>query len=162
MAGRHDPLHDPAPLVKRVYAYVAYRIGDGPDAEDVTGEVFVRAAKYRDSYNVRKGEPIGWLLGIARRVLADRGRSPTVPFDDGIDLARDRDPIDELLDRLVLREAVARLPERDRELIALRYGADLSARQIGELTGVATHAVEVAVSRALSRLRAVIASSKGV
>jgi len=31
-----DPLANPEPLIRRVYAYVAYRIGDGPDAEDVT------------------------------------------------------------------------------------------------------------------------------
>jgi DNA-directed RNA polymerase specialized sigma24 family protein len=44
-----DPLANPAPLVKRVYAYVAYRIGDGPDAEDVTSETFERALRYRDN-----------------------------------------------------------------------------------------------------------------
>ena len=35
---RADPLANPAPLIKRVYAYVAYRVGDGPDAEDLTSE----------------------------------------------------------------------------------------------------------------------------
>ena len=69
---RPDPLRDPAPLIKRVYAYVAYRIGDGVDAEDVTSEVFVRATRYRATYQPAKGEPIAWLLGIARRTLADR------------------------------------------------------------------------------------------
>ena len=39
---RRDPLANPEPLVRRVYAYVAYRIGSGPDAEDVTSEVFER------------------------------------------------------------------------------------------------------------------------
>ena len=66
-----DPLADPEPLIRRVYAYVAYRIGDGPDAEDVTSETFARALRYRDSYDPKKGEPIAWLLGIARRCIAD-------------------------------------------------------------------------------------------
>ena len=45
------------------------------------------------------------------------------------------------------------LGERDRELIGLRYGADLTARQIGELLGLQTNAVEVALHRALQQLR---------
>jgi len=50
-------------------------------------------------------------------------------------------------------EALARLDGHDRELIALRYGADLKARQIGELLQMSTHAVEMALHRALGRLR---------
>src|SRR5438046_1244825 len=68
---RRDPLADPAPLIRRVYSYVAYRIGDGPDAEDVTSEVFERALKYRASYDGSRGKPLPWLLGIARRCADD-------------------------------------------------------------------------------------------
>ena len=68
-----DPLSDPAPLIRRVYAYVAYRIGDGPEAEDVSSQVFERALRYRSSYDPDKASPITWLMAIARRVLADRG-----------------------------------------------------------------------------------------
>ena len=45
------------------------------------------------------------------------------------------------------------LNDRERELIALRYGADLTARRIGEMLRMETHAVEVALQRALGRLR---------
>jgi len=55
--------------------------------------------------------------------------------------------------RLDLAEALAQLDVHDRELIALRYGADLKARQIGELLQISTHAVEMALHRALGRLR---------
>jgi len=48
------------------------------------------------------------------------------------------------------------LGQRDRELIALRYGADLRARQIAPLLDLKTNAVEVALHRALARLRAVL------
>ncbi len=53
-----------------------------------------------------------------------------------------------------MEQAVARLAPRDRELIALRYGADLSARRIAELTDSSVNATEVALHRALARLRA--------
>jgi RNA polymerase sigma factor (sigma-70 family) len=55
--------------------------------------------------------------------------------------------------RLALAAAVASLDEREQELIALRYGADLTARRIGEILGLRTNAVEVALHRALVRLR---------
>jgi len=55
--------------------------------------------------------------------------------------------------RIDLRRVVAGLPERDRELVALRYGADLTARQIGQLLGMRTNAVEVALHRVLQSLR---------
>ncbi len=66
-----DPLANPEALIRRVYAYVAYRLGDGPDAEDVTSEVFERALRYRESYDRSKGEPTAWLLGIARRCTSE-------------------------------------------------------------------------------------------
>jgi len=71
---RVDPLANPEPLIKRVYAYVAYRVGDGPDAEDLTSETFERALRYKKSYDSSKGEPIAWLIGIARRCI--EGRPP--------------------------------------------------------------------------------------
>jgi DNA-directed RNA polymerase specialized sigma24 family protein len=55
--------------------------------------------------------------------------------------------------RLDLHEAIALLDERSRELVALRYGADLKAREIARLLGLRTNAVEVALSRAIARLR---------
>ena len=154
MRRKADPLSDPAPLIRRVYAYVAYRIGDGPEAEDVSSEVFERALRYRWSYNPDKASPITWLMAIARRVVADRGVPPeTTAVDEATDLADPLDVEGESVRRLDLRAAVAQLSERDRELIGLRYGADLSAAQIAELLESETHAVEVSLSRAVSRLR---------
>ena len=149
---RVDPLANPEPLIRRVYAYVAYRIGDGPDAEDITSETFERALRYKKSYDARKGEPVAWLIGIARRCI--EGRPPTLEVSsERLERADERDLEDDALRRIALSSAVGRLEERDRELIALRYGADLTARQIAELQGAKTNAVEVALHRALTRLR---------
>jgi RNA polymerase sigma-70 factor (ECF subfamily) len=147
-----DPLADPGPLIRRVYAYAAYRIGAGPDAEDVTSETFERALRYRDSFDPRRGEPAAWLIGIARRCIADatmHRETATAELPERLLEGQD----DASLDCLELRAAVAQLDERDRELVALRYGADLTARQIGELLDLKTNAVEVALHRALARLR---------
>jgi RNA polymerase sigma-70 factor (ECF subfamily) len=152
MRSRRDPLANPEPLIPRVYAYVAYLIGDGPDAEDVTSEVFERALRYRDRYDPEKGEPIAWLMGIARRSIDRVDKPQPVAAEPGED--QDPDDLEEqAVRRLTLASAVQLLDERDRELIAFRYGADLTARQIAELTGERANTVEVALHRALARLR---------
>jgi RNA polymerase sigma factor (sigma-70 family) len=151
-----DPLTNPEELIRRVYAYVAYRIGEGADAEDVTSETFERALRYRASYDARKGEPAAWLIGIARRCIGEAlaRRSATLP--DPPDVPAPGELEEDTVRRLALHDAVDGLDERDRELIALRYGGDLTARQIAELLGMKTNAIEVALHRALARLRALI------
>jgi RNA polymerase sigma-70 factor, ECF subfamily len=150
---RRDPLADPAPLIRRVYAYAAYRLGDGPEAEDATSETFERALRYKKSYDPSKGEPVAWLLGIAKRCID--GRGPRVELSsDSVEERTTDDLEEETIRRLTVTRAVSALDERDRELIALRYGADMTARQIAELLGARTNAIEVALHRALGRLRA--------
>jgi RNA polymerase sigma-70 factor (ECF subfamily) len=152
---RRDPLSNPEPLIRRVYAYAAYRLGDGPDAEDVTSETFERALRYRKSYDPRKGEPVAWLIGIAKRCIDGSYESTEFATED-IDSADPSDLEEDTIRRLNVARAVATLDERDRELIALRYGSDLTARQIAELLGARTNAIEVALHRALGRLRTVL------
>ena len=151
----HDPLHDPEPLIPRVYSYVAYRIGHGPEAEDITSETFARAVRYRDTYDPARGTPVTWLIGIARRCVheaAAQPRSASGPPDRAgpSDMAAEAD------ERLTVQAAVSRLGERDRELLALHYGADLTAKQIAQRLELSTSAVEVGLHRARSRLRAIM------
>jgi RNA polymerase sigma-70 factor (ECF subfamily) len=157
---RRDPLADPAPLVRRVYAYVAYRLGDGPDAEDVTSDVFERAVRYRSSFDGRRGDALPWLLGIARRCIADAGAARVpIPSDDLPEPADPRPLEEDAVRRLELRAAVEQLDPRSRELVALRFGADLTARQIAELLDERTITIEVALHRALRRLEEVLGES---
>jgi RNA polymerase sigma-70 factor, ECF subfamily len=157
---RRDPLANPEPLIRRVYAYIAYRVGDGPDAEDLTSETFERALRYKKSYDPRKGEPVQWLLGIAKRCID--GRGPRLELaSEWADEAVAGDLEEETIRRLTVSRAVSTLDERDRELIALRYGADLTARQIAELLGARTNAIEVALHRALGRLRGTFGEDEG-
>jgi RNA polymerase sigma-70 factor (ECF subfamily) len=154
---RRDPLANPKPLIERVYSYAAYRLGDGPDAEDVTSEVFERALRYRHTYDRWKGEPIAWLLGIARR-CADSALAQRSAMPAEVEAVASSDRLeDDALRRISLTAALATLGDRDRELIALRFGADLTGAQIAAVVGGRTNAVEVALHRALGRLRASLA-----
>jgi RNA polymerase sigma-70 factor (ECF subfamily) len=151
---RRDPLANPEPLIRRVYGYAAYRLGAGPEAEDVTSDVFERALRYRDSYDPHRGEPVAWLLGIARRCVDDalRTRDVTSYFEE-TEAASPEDLEAAAVDRVSVARAIERLDARGRDLIALRYGADLSARQIGAVVGLKPNAVDVALHRTLGRLR---------
>ena len=149
-----DPLAHPERLIRAVYAYVAYRVGPGPDAEDITSEVFERALRYRASYDPKRGEPMAWLIGIARRCVngAAPRSSPCARLRRGARRAPATSPTTRVR-RLSLADAVSQLSERDRDLIALRYGADLTGRQIGAILDMSANAVDVAVHRAVERLR---------
>ncbi len=150
----HDPLADPEPLIRRVYSYVAYRIGEGPDAEDVTSTTVERALRYRSSYDPKKGKPQSWLIGIARSCVDDHLRGRSLAAGEMVERAGPDELEGGAVLRLSLDAAVAALDDLDRELIGLRYGADLSTRQIGKLLSMKPGTVDVALHRARERLRA--------
>jgi RNA polymerase sigma-70 factor (ECF subfamily) len=153
---RRDPLANPEPLIRRVYAYTAYRIGPGPDAEDITSEVFERALRYEHTYDESKGDFVGWLLGIARRCVDQHLSQPTtIPLDDPAPPAAPDDVETEVVERVALNESMRELGDRDRELVSLHY-AGLNGGQIAELLCARRNTIDVALHRALARLRAII------
>lgn len=156
MRRRRDPLSEVEPLVRDLYAYVAYRVSNQADAEEITSAVFERAVRYRMSYDSSKGTPIAWLVGIARTQIAEHGARQQ---DLGLEHAETVDGHDHeagSLERLVLHEAMRALDDRSRELIALRYGTGLSTREIAGEFGLEENAVNVALHRARERLRSIM------
>jgi RNA polymerase sigma-70 factor (ECF subfamily) len=152
---RRDPLSNPEPLIRRVYAYAAYRLGAGPDAEDVTSDVFERALRYADSYDAAKGPFVAWLLGIARRCVDERLSAPVaLPLENEWTAAPGNLEEDTVL-RMALRDALEELGDRDRELVSLHY-AGLNGGQIAGLLEVRRNTIDVALHRALARLRVVL------
>src|SRR5438105_3119763 len=102
-----DPFSNPKALVERVYSYVAYRIGDGPDAEDVTSDALERAVRYRHAYDRSKGDPATWAIGIARRCVSDflHLSSPGALNPETAEAGDDLE--DRVVRRLALAQAVA-------------------------------------------------------
>ncbi len=148
-----DPLANPQPLIRSVYAYAAFRLGPGADAEDVTGNVFERAVRYRGSFDPGRGTPISWLIGIARHCVDDTlRRSPSAPLHD--QLAGADDLAADAVQRLGLEAALARLEPRERELLGLRFVVGLSAKEVAAALELTPGAVDVAVHRARGRLGA--------
>jgi RNA polymerase sigma factor (sigma-70 family) len=155
-----DPLADGTPLIRRVYGYVAFRMGGGPDAEDVTSDVFERAVRYRNAFDPDKGTPTAWLLGIAQRCVDDAlrrraTRSATTAPERG------RATESEAIDRMEFQRALGELNGRDRDLLALRYGVGLSTKQIARALDLSPGTVDVAVHRARARLSTALGRGDG-
>jgi RNA polymerase sigma factor (sigma-70 family) len=157
-----DPLVNVAPLIRDVYAYVAYRVSNESDAEEITSRVFERAVRYRDSYDGSKGTPTQWLIGIARTQISEnRLRHPSEAGLDAIEASDGFDLEATSLERLALRDAVRLLDDRGRELIALRYGIGLSPGEIAADLGLEESAVNVALHRTRARLRSILTDGAG-
>jgi len=105
---------------------------------------------------------LAWLLGIARRSIDDaRLRRPQLADVHDLDHASAEDLEGSAVRRLSLASAINGLEERDRDLLALRYGADLSAREIAAVLDLKTNAVEVALHRARGRLQTQLRQGEG-
>jgi RNA polymerase sigma-70 factor, ECF subfamily len=145
-----------------VWRYARARLPSDADADDLTSDVFDRALRSAASYDVVRGNPRMWLMGIARHATADwyRRRSPEDPRAEVPDTATSDDPVEAVVRAADVGEVqalLAHLADREREAIALRFGAELSAAEIGELLGTSATGARMLVHRAVTKLRGVVA-----
>lgn len=141
-----------------VYAYVRSLVGDAATADDVTAQAFERAYRKRRTYDARRGTPRQWLFTIARNASLDelrrRKRAATPMADAGVRVADPSAGATEADDRSdVVRTAIASLPARERDLVALKFYAGLSNAEIGATLGISETNAGTRVHRALSSLR---------
>ena len=139
-----------------VYAFFVYRLGRVHDAEDLTQATFERAFRAWGRFDPRRASARSWLLAIARNLLVDHYRAgrtrQTQPLEGDPGIAASDAPADLGLGP-PLAAALAKLPDRDREILALRYGADLAGPEIATLTSLTLANVQQILSRSLRRLR---------
>ena len=141
-----------------IYRYVYSRTGNRQDAEDVTEQVFMDALDGLSRYEER-GQEAAWLFTIARRRAADfhRGHSEHLPFDEALDTPDDQmHPEGEVSRReqlTHLNRLLARLNDEQQELLRLRFAADLTYGEIGQVVDKSEAAVKMAVRRLLTQLR---------
>ena len=143
--------------VCRFAALVASNTGE---AEDLAQDALLRAIRAIDSYDPRRGTPEAWLWRIVVNASRDaarrRQRMGWLIDRIGLITQRETDSVETLaLERLRDADLVAhlrRLPERDRALLALRYGLD--TEEAGQAVGLSAESAGKAIRRALARLRA--------
>lgn len=148
-----------ADQLPRVYNYFRYRVGSGPVAEDLTSLTFEKAWTARHRYRRNLAGFSTWLMTIARNVATDHWRRRRVhaPLEAAEHVAGGEEP-HALAERRDDFERLARLlaglPERDRELIALKYGAGLTNRAIARQARLSETNVGTILHRAVQKLRA--------
>ena len=146
---------------ERVYAFIAWRIGDRDAAEDLTSEVFHKALANLRRFEWRGAPFAAWLLRIAANTIADRAQrgKKELAVDDPPEIAEDATvlvDLEEVERRARLFRLVEQLPEDQRRVIALRFAEGKSIRQIAETLGRTEGAVKQLQFRGLQGLRAKI------
>jgi RNA polymerase sigma-70 factor, ECF subfamily len=143
-----------------VFAYVATLLRDRGTAEDVTAAAFERAFRRSRSYDARRGSERAWLFGIARNAALDelrkRRRSAALAGDPPATAPAPEEELDHALRRAAVRTALAELPARDRELIALKFHAGLDNAEIAAVLGVTATNAGTRLHRALTKLREIL------
>ncbi|QKT08500.1 sigma-70 family RNA polymerase sigma factor [Gordonia sp. X0973] len=146
--------------VTPLWRYVRVRVPCDADAEDVISEVFVAAMKSWERYDPAHGTVGAWLTGIARHGVADwwRRSGREIPVEAVADdrPATEDDPESATLRRLAddeVRAHLAVLTTRERDAVALRFGARLSSPEIGAALGISAPAARMLVYRAVGKLR---------
>lgn len=159
--------------VRSLYSLVLHLLKDPDEAEDVVEETFWQAWKKADSYEPSKGAVSTWLLTIGRRKALDRLRSKKRSGTDTVhgdfnfaDLPSTApDPAMEVEGaelREQVRNALAELPDEQREVLELGYFSGLSQSEIAEATGQPLGTVKTRMRLAMQKLREPLSMHRGV
>jgi RNA polymerase sigma-70 factor (ECF subfamily) len=147
-----------AEQLPRVYNFFRYRLGNDAHAEDLTARTFEKAWAARSRYRRDLAGFSTWLFSIARNVAADhlRAQRPHLPLEAAEEVAAPGTPHEDVakdsdLERLGV--LLKTLPPREQELVALKYGAEVTNRAIAELTGLSESNVGTILHRVVQALR---------
>jgi RNA polymerase sigma-70 factor (ECF subfamily) len=148
-----------AEQLPRVLNFFRYRLGDTADAEDLTARTFENAWRARHRYRRDVAGFATWLLTIARNVAIDHLRAHK--HHEPLDLVAAVPSLDDTPEQQAVQHSEAKrlaallamLPPRQRELIAMKYGADMTNRAIARATGLSESNVGTILHRTVESLR---------
>jgi len=139
-----------------VYAYVARRVHDRSEAQDLTAHVFQQALANIGKFKWRGAPFVTWLYRIAANAIADQARKKsreTLETESTTNTSVDPD-LEQVERRAQLFRAVEALPEDQRKVILLRFGEEQSIREIAARLNRSEGAVKQLQFRGLENLRA--------
>lgn len=142
----------------RVYNFLRYRVGDESLAEDLTAAVFEKAWRGRGQYQHDLSAFSTWLFTIARNTVTDhfRRNGHDVPLESAREQADPtslEETIQQRQDFARLNFLLSQIPARERELVAFKYGAGLTNREIARLTRLSESNVGTILNRVVEKLR---------
>ncbi len=149
----------------KIYNYVCYRVGNVQAAEDITSEVFERALTHLHTYRADRGAFSTWLFRIAHNLvvnhLRDRSRQPQMQALDAVPSLSSRYVSAE--QALIVAErwryihtCMLQLPEKQQEVLALKFGWGLDNRAIAKALRLKPNYVGVLLHRAVHALRQLV------
>lgn len=143
----------------RLYNFLRYRTGNSDTAKDLTAQAMLKAWQHRDQYNEDLGAFATWLFQIARNLAIDhhrRQQKAPLPLYNVQHHASDfsvEATVQHALDADRLYALLQQLPTREQELIALKYGADMTNRAIAEVLDLSESNVGTILHRTIKTLR---------
>lgn len=146
----------------RIYNFFLYRVGNRELAQDLTATTFERAWKHRSRYRPKIAALSNWLFGIARNVLKENLRKNRMNERKVVAISRSEEMeadvdiekhLQQEQEKEHLRRILLELPERDQDLIALKYGAGLTNREIAKITNLSESNVGSILHRTVNTIR---------
>ncbi len=146
----------------KIYRYVALRIGDKTEAEDMTQQVFLKALQSLSSFKWRGISFSAWLFRIAHNQVVDylrkKTKQATTLLDESL-VSSNSDPqlvAEHKLDIEQLLSATKRLTEAQREVLSLRFAGELPVAEVAKVMGKSQGAVKALQHSAIGALRKVL------
>ena len=146
----------------KMYAYIYRRVSDAALAEDLTSELFVRVLRAIKNENAWRDSFTSWLYRIAHNLVVDhyRRRPPVAPLPLSESLMDRGDTpavrAEHALAQESLLSAIRCLTPAQQEMLALRFGEGLTARETAQVMQKTTGAVEALQHRATAALRRIL------
>lgn len=152
----------------RVLNYFRFHGLETPTAEDLTASTFEKAWRTRQSYRSEKAQVSTWLFTIAHHTMIDHFRTrrnelsleAVEDWPDRLATSSPEEAAQRSDDKKRLRQILFQLPERERELVALKYGAQMTNRAIANHTGLTESNVGTILSRVITTLRTQLEEQK--
>lgn len=146
---------------KRVYNYIYYRTNSYHGTEDLTSQIFEKVMIRIDTYNKAKGPFEVWLFGIAKNVVNDYFRSikkqKVFPIDSIKELISTKKSPEDMIEieetNKELLKALKVLDLRERNIIALKFGANLKNLEVAEILNLTESNVGVILYRSMKKLK---------
>ena len=147
----------------KVYAFVASKVNNRHDAEDLAGDIFIKVVENIGNFEW-KGVPFAaWIFKIARNTLNDyyykTSRTKVSNIDEAFEVKEDEEKTsphkkaaqEEL--SVTVKKVMSQLPERELEVLQLKFFSQLTNREIVQVTGLSESNVAVILYRTLRKIK---------